>query len=289
MGAVCKVFTGLPAGEGARAGAPRQPQTLCLPFRQHTATHVACPWHSTHTFSPLLSLQQEHVRVLGASVHILPDSLQEEQGAVRTRATPRHARPLKLVVPVPVGATRAPSLRSASKSETGQVPSKPPRALCSGLYLQPRSEPCSRSMGWRRDLSSHHMAILHLHPVCPPSPSPPNIGTQALVQGPHETLCRRQHTRSKALLSFSAAPPASHQAHGPGRQTDTVALWSTPSVHTAPPRQGTGVWTATWQYSSPGGLQPLGAAAFTSRSLSFKLPIFNQLLTPELSLRLQNA
>ena len=138
VGAVGEVSAGLPVGEGARAGAAHQPQTLCPPSHRHTAAHVACPWHSAHTFTPILSLQQEHVRVLGASVHIFPDSLQKEQGAVRTSATPRHAQPLKLVVPVPVEATREPSLRSASKSETRQVPSKPirtDRALCSGLYL----------------------------------------------------------------------------------------------------------------------------------------------------------
>lgn len=112
---------------GTCRGSPPTPN----PLPAFPPTH-SCPrslsWHSAHTFSPLLSLQQEHVRVLGASVHIFPDSLQKEQEAVRrTRATPRHARPLKLAVPGPVEATREPSLRSASKSETRQAPSKPIR------------------------------------------------------------------------------------------------------------------------------------------------------------------
>ena len=72
VGAVGEVSAGLPVGEGARVGAAHQPQTLCPPSHRHTAAHVACPWHSAHTFTPILSLQQEHVRVLGASVHIFP-------------------------------------------------------------------------------------------------------------------------------------------------------------------------------------------------------------------------
>ena len=59
---------------------------------------------------------------------------------------------------------------------------------------------------------------------------------------------------------------ASHRARGPGRQT--LALWSTPSVHTAPPPRaqapdGDLAAQRSW------GPQLLGAAAFTSRSLPF--------------------
>lgn len=212
---------------------------------------MACPWHSAHTFAPILSLQQEHVGVLGASVHIFPDSLQKEQGAVRTSATPRHAQPLKLVVPVPVEATREPSLRSASKSETRQVPSKPirtDRALCSGLHLRPRGERCSGWTGWRGDLSCHHTATLCLHPTCPPPPSPPNIRTRAVVQGPDETADAGTAARRlrRALSSTACLTP------GPRPGQTCGSLEHTQCAHCAS-RQGTGVWTATWQVGSPGG------------------------------------
>lgn len=206
-------------GEGARAGAPHQPQTLCPPSRRHTAAHVACPWHSAHTFAPILSLQQEHVGVLGASVHIFPDSLQKEQGAVRTSATPHHAQPLKLVVPVPAEATREASLRSASKSETQQVPSKPirtDRALCSGLHLRPRGERCS---GWTRASAGTSPVITQ----------PPSAFTPRALH-PHHLRISGLELWSKDRMKLqtpaqplggcaelSAAPPASHQAHGPGR------------------------------------------------------------------------
>lgn len=238
MGAAGEVSTGLPVGEGARAGAPRQLQSLCLPFRQHTAAHMACPWQSTHTFSPLLSLQQEHVGVQCPSVHIFPDSLQKEQGAVRrTRATTCHARPLKLVAWFlwrRHGILHPDQLQNLKQDRS---PPSPPEPSAQGHTCGREASPAQG--GWAGagtspvvtwPSSTFTPCTLHPHHL--------RISGLKLWSKDQMKLCRRQHTRSRALPSFSAAPPASHRARGPGRQT--LALRSTPSVHAAPPPQGTG-------------------------------------------------
>lgn len=264
MGAVCEVSAGLPRGHVQ--GLPTSPK----PSARLPPTHSrprGLSWHSAHTFSPLLSLQQEHVRVLGASVHIFPDSLQKEQEAMRRpRATPRHARPLKLAVPGPVEATREPSLRSASKSETRQAPSKP-------IHTEP-----SAQGGWAgtgtspvvtRPPSASSSRALHPHHL--------RISGLKLWSKDRMKLCRRPHGRSKALLS-------SQQHRLPHTrltaQSDTwlsrahpVCTLHLPAGHRC--RDGN---LADWLSRR---LQLLGAPAFASRSLSFKLLIFNRLLTSE--------
>ena len=73
----------LNAPEGTRGlfmEGPTSPATLC-PLS--TATHRPAAWSvscTAHvTFSSLLSLQQEHVGVLGTSVHVFPDSLRKDR------------------------------------------------------------------------------------------------------------------------------------------------------------------------------------------------------------------
>lgn len=112
---------------GAVHGVPHQPRDPLPASASDTlTTRVVCHLHGARTFSSLLSLQQEHVGVLGTSVHIFPDSLQKEKGAV-TNATccakPRKAP--QACGPVSRGGDSL-AFRPASKSETQQVPSRPP-------------------------------------------------------------------------------------------------------------------------------------------------------------------
>lgn len=128
----------------------------------------SCPRRSTHTFSPLLRLQQEHVAVLGASVHVLPDPLHKQTGREQRQAAPSSPEP-----PDQPGVNR----RGSCWRHEHRPSWRTPRCV-------------ARAPATPRALAS---ASRRLHP--------PQSGTQARGQGLLQAPRRRQQGHLTAFLS----------------------------------------------------------------------------------------
>lgn len=165
--------------------------------------------------------------------------------------------PQALAVPGPVEATREPSLRSASKSETRQAPpTHPHRALCSGWT------------GW------HGTSPVVTAATPPPPAHVPSIPVTSECRDSscgqdRMKLCRHRpgplRKLRQALSSTACLTPGSRPSQTRGSLEHAVCTLHPPAGHRC--RDGDLTELALRRSSSKG-------TAFASRSLSFKLPIF---------------